>query len=101
MEENQNYQQKMEAQIDEWKKDLEELKVKANAATDDLKAKYESQIKELEPKIEEGKAKLKELANSADEAMDELKEGAETIWEQMKTTLKNAKDKFTKKESNE
>lgn len=98
MEDKKNYQEKMEAQIDEWKKDLEALKARANAAKTDLKLKYEEQIKELEPKIAEGKAKLKELADATDDAWEEVKDGAESIWEQMKITFKNVKDKFDKDE---
>jgi len=96
MEEKSSYQQKVEAQLEEWKADLEVLKAKAKDVTVDLQAEYNEKIKELEPKIAEGKAKLAELVDTADDAWDDVKEGAESIWKQMKETFNNVKEKFDK-----
>ncbi len=89
-----DFQQKLDAQINELESKLDNLKLKAKDATADAKVKYNELIDDLEPKIAEGKAKLKELADTADDAWDDVKEGAASIWDQMKTTFRNVKDRF-------
>ena len=58
------YEQKKQAQLDEWKADLDKLKAKASGASADAQLEMNKQIKALESKIEEGKAKLSELAKA-------------------------------------
>lgn len=101
MEEKSSYRQKVDAQFEDLKTDLEDLKIKVQNAAADLQAEYQERIRELEPKIVEGKVRLAELAGTADEAWDEVKDGAELILKQMKETFNNVKEKFNKDEASE
>ena len=58
MNEKQLYQQKRQAQLDEWQADLDKFKAKASGASADAQLRLNAQIKVLEGKIEEGKDNL-------------------------------------------
>ncbi len=57
MNEKELYQQKKQAQLDEWKAEVDKLKAKASGATADAQIELNKQIEALEGKIEEGKTK--------------------------------------------
>jgi DNA-binding transcriptional regulator GbsR (MarR family) len=94
MSEKDLYQQKMKAQLDEWKADVDKLRAKASGASADAKLKLDQQVKDLEARIEEGKAKLAELADASEEAWDSVKEGIESAWGSLKSAVKDAAAKF-------
>ncbi|HEX9655745.1 MAG TPA: hypothetical protein VGB89_02375 [Bacteroidota bacterium] len=77
-----------------WGIKIEELSKKAASAKDDVKVKYEKQIKILKDKQVEGAKKLDQIESSADAAWDEVKAGAENVWHEMKSTMGNAMSKF-------
>lgn len=90
------YQQKIQAQLDEWKADLDKLRAKASGASADAKLNLGQQVKNLESKMNEGKAKLAEVTNASEEAWDSLKGGVESAWESLRSGFKEAADKFKK-----
>ena len=100
-EKKENYQQKVEAQLNEWRADIDNLRLKAKDATAEAKLKYEDQIDKLELKFYEGKSKLRELKESSEDAWDSIKEGADSIWDTMKATFKEAKEKFRDRDDDE
>jgi hypothetical protein len=89
-----NYQSKIEAQLDEWRADIDRLREKAKNAKAESKLKYQESIDKLELKMNEGKSKLNDLKESGGEAWKEIKEGADSIWDTMKATFKEVKEKF-------
>jgi chromosome segregation ATPase len=93
-----DYQKKIEAQLNEWRDDIDRLKVKAKAATAEAKQKYEESINKLELKMTEGKSKLRDLTDSSEDAWETVKEGADSIWDTMKATFSEVKEKFKDKE---
>jgi hypothetical protein len=58
------YQQKKQAQLDEWKAEVDKLKSKASGASADAQMELNKQIEAFEGKIEKGKAKLAEIADA-------------------------------------
>ncbi|MEC7118326.1 MAG: coiled coil domain-containing protein [Pseudomonadota bacterium] len=88
------YQEKLQAQLDGWKADIDKLKSKAAEASADAKIELQKQIDGLEGRLEEGKVKLAELSDASHEAWESLKEGAESVWASIKTSFHDAKDKF-------
>jgi len=52
MNEKELYQQKTQAQLDEWKAELDKLKAKASSASADTQLELNKQIKALEGKLE-------------------------------------------------
>jgi chromosome segregation ATPase len=94
MNEKELYQQKKQAQLDEWQAELEELKAKASGASADAQLKMNTQIEALEGKIEEGKAKLAEIGEASEGAWESIKEGVESAWDSMKSAFSDAAAKF-------
>lgn len=94
MNDKQLYHQKKQAQLNEWKADIDKLKAKALIASADIQIEMNKQIDVLEKKIDEGKTKLSDLADAADDMYESAKEGVESAWDSLKTTLSNAAAKF-------
>lgn len=94
MSEKELYQQKRQAQLDEWKAEVDKLRAKASGASADTQLALNAQIKALEGKIEEGKAKLAELAEASDDVWESIKEGVESSWDSLKSAFRDAASKF-------
>lgn len=94
MEKKEFYRQKLEAQIAEWRAEIDLLKAKAHNASVDYKQKYDEKMDLLETKLSENQNRLKELEAAGEEAWDAIKDGAESIWETMKSTMSEVKSKF-------
>lgn len=88
------YQQKKQAELDEWQAELARFKAKASGASADAKLEMNRQIKALEGKIEEAKAKLAEVAEASDDAWETIKEGTEAAWNSVKSSFSEAASKF-------
>lgn len=85
MNEKELYQQKTQAQLDEWKAELDKLKAKASGASADTQLELNKQIKALEGKLEEGNNKLAEIVDASEDA-----------WDSMKSAFSEAAAKFKK-----
>ena len=94
MDEKQLYQQKRQAQLDEWQAEIDKFKAKASGASADAQLKLNEQIKVLEGKLTVGKAKLKEIAEASDDAWESIKGGAESAWASLKSGFSEAASKF-------
>ena len=90
------YQQKKQAQLDEWEAEVTKLKAKASEASADAQIELNQQIETLEGKIEEGKSKLSELSNTSDDAWETVKEGMESAWVSVTSAFSEAAAKFKK-----
>lgn len=94
MNEKEIYRQKKQAQLDEWRADVDKLKAKSSQARADAQLELNKKIEELEGKMEEGKARLAELEEASDDAWDSIKRGVESAWESIDTALKGAVAQF-------
>jgi septal ring factor EnvC (AmiA/AmiB activator) len=94
MNEKQLYQQKRQAQLDEWQAEIDKFKAKASGASADAQLKLNEQIKVLEGKLAAAKAKLTEIADASDDAWESIKEGAESAWASLKSGFSEAASKF-------
>ena len=90
------YQQKKQAQLDEWKAEVDKLKAKASGGNADAQLALNKQIDALEGKIEEGKTKLAAIADASEEAWESAKEDLESAWDSIKSSFSDAADKFKK-----
>jgi LAS superfamily LD-carboxypeptidase LdcB len=75
------YQQKEQAQLDEWQAEVDKLKAKASGASADAQLELNKQIKALKGKIENGKGKLAGIAEASDDAWESMKHGVESAWD--------------------
>ena len=96
MNEKELYQQKKQAQLDEWKAEVDKLKAQASGASADAQLELNKQIEALEGKVEEGKTKLAKIADASEDAWESMKEGVESAWDSMKSAFSDAAAKFKK-----
>jgi hypothetical protein len=88
------YEQKMQAQLDEWSAEIDKLKAKANSAEADAQLNYHKQIEELQSKKETAAHKLTELKNASSDTWEELKAGLDDAWNSLADALKSATSKM-------
>lgn len=67
------YEEKLQAQLDEWNAEIEKLKAKADKAEADAKIEYYEQIEKLREQQQEAQAKLNELRRAGEDAWEDLK----------------------------
>ncbi len=96
MNENELYQQKKRAQLDEWESEIDKLKAKASQASADAQLELNKQIGVMEGKIEEGKIRLAETADASDDAWESIKAGMESAWGSLESAFSDAAAKFKK-----
>lgn len=88
------YQQKLQAQLNEWGAEIEKLKAKADNAEADTQIEYFKQIEELRSMQEAATNKLSELKDAGDGAWEDLKAGIDSAWDSLNSALKSAASKF-------
>lgn len=88
------YQQKKQAQLDEWQAELDKLKAKTSGASADKQLELNKDIEALEAKIEDGRTKLAEIEQASDDAWESIKDGVESAWDSLKSGFSDAADKF-------
>ncbi|MBW6520199.1 MAG: hypothetical protein K0A99_04185 [Desulfoarculaceae bacterium] len=89
-------QQKKQAQLDEWKAEVDKLRARLSGATAEAQLKMKEQIKTLEKKIEEGKAKVAEIAAAQEDAWESIKDRVESGWKSLKSSVSDIIAKFKK-----
>ena len=67
------YEEKIDAQLEEWNAQIALLKARADKAKAEAKIEYNETIETLQRRRDEAKAKLHELKTAGDEAWDEVK----------------------------
>lgn len=88
------YVQKIQAELNEWKAQIELFKAKSLTATADVKISMNAQIKAFEEKVDEGKAKLLELGKSTESTFESMKKTFEAKWEIIKTAISDTTKKL-------
>lgn len=87
------YQQKKQAQLDEWKADIDRLKAKTTIASADAKIKINEYIKTLEHKLDEANSKLSELKKSTGDTYESVKAGVESAWDSFASAFSDSRKK--------
>lgn len=94
MSEKKLYQQKLQAQLDEWQADIDKLKARAKDESADAQIELHKQIDTLETQVADARAQLKQLSEAGDEAWTSLKAGMDASWAALKNGFKDAAEKF-------
>jgi len=89
------YEEKLDAQLEEWNAQIALLKARADKGKADAKIEYYKTIEALQHRKDEAGTKLHELKTAGDEAWEDLKTGAEKAWAEVKTAFNEAISKFT------
>jgi hypothetical protein len=88
------YEEKLDAQLEEWNAQIALLKARADKAKAEAKIEYYKTIEGLQHKEDEARVKLHDLKTAGDEAWDDLKTGAEKAWAEVKAAFQSAALKF-------
>ncbi len=83
---------RIEAQMDEWKLNLEAMKTKAETATGDAKVAYAERIAELQKQYDEVKVKVAAAADAADDKWEATVKDIGNTWDDWVARAKKAKD---------
>jgi hypothetical protein len=88
------YEQKLQAQLDEWSAEIEKLKAKADNAEADTQLEYYKQIEKIRSMQESASNKLVELKDAGDDAWEDLKAGLDSAWDSLGSAVKSAASRF-------
>lgn len=77
------YENKMQAQLDEWKARLEVFKEKADKEETNMQLEYYTLIDEIKLELETAHKKLQQLKQSSDESWEGFKAEVETSWDSL------------------
>jgi hypothetical protein len=87
------YETQLDAQLAQWKADIDVLKAKARRAEVDAKVSYDKAIDALEQKHGEAGKHLRELQTASDEAWENVKAGTEKVWLEIKSVFQSTAEK--------
>lgn len=88
------YEQKLQAQLDEWSADIDKLKAKADGAEADMQLEYYKQIEELRSLKDTAVDKLIELKDASDDTWEDLKAGIESAWDSLGNVFNSFASRF-------
>lgn len=96
MGQNQAYIEKLQAQLEEWDKELDKLKAKVGeSSTRKDASSLQEHIKVLSKKRDETKEKLDELYQAtAEDALDDIKQGAKNAFDSLKKAFEKGWSEF-------
>jgi predicted nucleic acid-binding Zn-ribbon protein len=82
--------EKLQAQIEEWKGEMKSLEDKAEGASDEVKAKCNEAMEALRCKCEEGESKLAEWKGKAEDVWEDFQKEAEESLTAFKTSVSDS-----------
>ena len=94
MDKRELYRQKKQAQLDEWKADVQKLRARVSGRSADAQLKLKKEIAALEGKIDEGRKKLSEIADASEDAWESVEKEMESAWASLKSSVNDAVSRF-------
>lgn len=94
MKDKELYQQKIQAQLNEWKADMDKLRAKVSGSSADSQLDMNKNLRVLETKIEEGKEKIREIGEIGEGVWDSAKQKAQSAWDSLKSEADEAAAKL-------
>lgn len=88
------YVQKLQAQLDEWKNELERLRIKADQADAEARIEYQKQVNELEARREEMRKHSEKVMQASEDSWKDMKQAADNAWREFDTAFRRALDRF-------
>ena len=88
------YQKKLQEQLDEWGVEIDKLKTLADKAKAGLKTEYQKEVLDLRAKRDAAQVKLDELKKESGDAWEDLKDGCEGAWDALSKGIQSAASRF-------
>lgn len=96
MSKRKTYIEKMEKQLLQWEKEINELVGLAGKTKDNLKEEYKTSIEKINLRKATALKRLTELRESGEDSWEELKKGFENSWKELRSSIERAKSRFNK-----
>lgn len=93
LEDRKAYETKLDAQLAQWKADIDVLKAKAKRTGVDVMVNYDKTITALEEKHDEASKHLGNLKAATDDAWENVKVGLEKVWLEIKSQFQGTAEK--------
>lgn len=91
------YVEKLKAQIDQWNAQVKDWEAKAAQAHDRLREQYLRQLGEVATQRERVMVELRRVQSASLDAWKELMRGADQAWKSMHDAFERARSEFNKK----
>lgn len=88
------YQKKIEAQLKEWDKQLDQLMAQMRKMGVEARTKVESELANLKSKRATAQKKLDEVRNRSEDAWEDLTDGVEKAWDDISDALGKVAARF-------
>lgn len=95
MDQKNEYQQKMEARLDEWRAEIDKLQSKAASAKEDTQKAIEKNLDSLRDQMNSARARLEELGKASEHAWKDLRTGVDRAMDDLKTAVERAVDRVS------
>ncbi|MCA1805289.1 MAG: hypothetical protein LC646_08120 [Xanthomonadaceae bacterium] len=89
-----SYEKKLQAKLDEWKAEIDQLKAKADGADADTQLEYYRKVEEPRSMQEAANKKLLALKDANDDAWEDMKAGIDSAWDSLNLAIKSATSRF-------
>ncbi len=83
------YESSLEAQLAQWKAEIDVLKAKVRRAEVDAKVNYDESIDAMQRKHDEAAKRLRSLKAASDEAWEGMKTSTDKVWTEFKALFKD------------
>ena len=93
LEHRKNYESQLEAQLAQWKADIDVIKAKASRAEVAAKVHYDQSIDHLHRLHEDAGHRLSSLKEASEEAWESLKLGTEKAWTRFSSEFHRSSEK--------
>lgn len=84
LDDRKSYESTLEAQLAQWKADLDVLKAKARRAEVSARVNLDKAIDTMQHKHDEASKHLHDLKTASDDAWENVKTGTEKAWQELK-----------------
>ena len=91
------YIEKLKAQIDQWNGQVKDWEAKAAQAHDKLREQYLKQLEQVAAQRERVMVELRRVQGASLDAWRDLMRGADTAWKSMQEAFERARSEFNKK----
>jgi len=88
------HEQKLQAQLDEWKAEIDKLKAKASSKQIDAKVEYDKEIEKLTYMKNSVEDKFKKFQESSNEAWEDINVGLHDALNSLDNAFKSAKSRL-------
>lgn len=86
---------RVDAQMDEWKRNLDLMRAHADAATGDAKVRYREELVDLQQRYDQFKIQAAKSWDEKDDAWEATSKDLELTWDEWKLRAKRAYDELT------